>query len=236
MLPKQGIIYVDPNSVNDKQNELSENNALSENGSSQSKSEKVPTTDDSSKEKPHDDSKAAVLTGSEGEYRAAVDTIPEVQQEAQKETQKEEVKSEKKLDDVHDTTPNVLYECSSVFPFQLIPDKLTIDLHKVNIIIKTFPFIQNVQSIYINDIAQVDVTANIILAGVSIKDRFFADKEHLVNHLKKSDAYKARRIIQGLIVANRESIDLSKVHENDLAQKLEELGQAVGQAQIPASA
>ena len=44
--------------------------------------------------------------------------------------------------------------------------------------------------------------------------------------MKKNDAKKARRIIQGIIAAHKEGVDLSSLAEEGLVEKLETLGGA----------
>jgi hypothetical protein len=262
MLPKQGVIYVDPSIkkrknatkkiVEPPQDNFEEKSEAHDTDSAPTVSNTPQSTEETQQnfQDPHsEETRAQVYAGLQGKMSEVSqkaqldladseiqDSVKEGQKEGVKDRQKEEVKSEEKFDSVHDTSNKVLFECESVFPFQLVPDQLTIDLHKVNIITKTFPFIKNIHSIYIDDISEVEVTSNIIFGSITIKDRFFAHQSNTVSHLKISDAMRSRRIIQGLIVAVREKIDLSKVHETELIAKLDDLGKAVGQAQIPVSA
>ncbi len=43
--------------------------------------------------------------------------------------------------------------------------------------------------------------------------------------LKKSDAQRARKIIQGLIVAVKENIDIARIEPRKLVKQVEELGE-----------
>ena len=124
-------------------------------------------------------------------------------------------------------------ERQSLFPdtwleptFDLFPDNLTIDSNKVNVVTKSFFASGRVHSIYIENVMDVFVEAGPIFASLKLVDKGFIENTVEVHYLKKSDAYIARRIIQGLVVAVKDKIDLAGIEGDEFARKIEELGQA----------
>lgn len=133
-------------------------------------------------------------------------------------------KGEKKLNDLIGKSQTTLLKISNIFPFDFFPDDVVIDVNKVSVINRPFFFSSYVHSVSIKDVFDVLVETNVLFATLRIVDRNFMENVLSVNYLWKSDAFKARRIIQGLLVAAREGIDLSKADEKNLRTKLEELG------------
>jgi len=61
---------------------------------------------------------------------------------------------------------------------------------------------------------------------LKIIDIGYTEESIDVCYLKTKDAVRARKIIQGLVVAHKNGIDLSKYEQPDLPEKLEVLGKA----------
>ena len=74
--------------------------------------------------------------------------------------------------------------------------------------------------------ADVVIQTSILFASLNIVDKSFTQNTVTVEYLNRADAEKARRIIQGLVVASKEGIDLLKLDLTNLKMKLEEIGQA----------
>lgn len=76
------------------------------------------------------------------------------------------------------------------------------------------------------NINEVEVQCSVFFASLSIVDNSYVKNTFAMDYLKKREAQLARRIIQGLLVATREGIDLSKFHAAELRYKAESLGRA----------
>lgn len=151
----------------------------------------------------------------------------EAKKEAVKETIKETDKSQEKFEKMVSEAGKELYRCEAVFPFDIFPDQIIIDLNKVNIIKKMFFYTGRVHSVFIQDITDVFVSTSIFFATLEIIDSGFKENSIKIPFLKKDHASKARRIIQGLIVAKKQQIDLSAVGDvPNLTEKLEKLGES----------
>jgi hypothetical protein len=149
------------------------------------------------------------------------------QTEAIKETVKESEKNISKFENIIEGSSRELYRTKAVFPFDLFPDEVIIDMNKVNIIKKIFFFTQRVHGVFIQDITDIFVSTAPFFATLEIIDSGFIENSIKIPFLKIDDALKARRIIQGLIVAKKQAIDLSGLKDDkDLTTKLEALGES----------
>ena len=121
---------------------------------------------------------------------------------------------------------STLLAISSVFPFEVFPDMLTIDENKVNVIYRYSWFSEHVHSVPIEDITGVSVEKNQFLATLKVIDssnvRF--PMELVIRKLRIKDALLARKLIEGLIVARKEKIDLSKIDMKEVIGELINIG------------
>jgi hypothetical protein len=119
----------------------------------------------------------------------------------------------------------------TMYPFDLYPDTLTIDSNKVNIITKELFGSANVHSILIEDITNLSVNTGLFSASLEIIDsgNLRYPIIYTVKRLRIHEAKLARRLIQGLISAKREGIDLSTCEGKDVLECLNILGHAQGE-------
>lgn len=120
---------------------------------------------------------------------------------------------------------NVLYKASAVFPFDFFPDNISIDKNKVNIVYKEFFASEDVHSILIKNIKDIEVETSPFFATIKIVPDGFPASLIRIKYLKKKEAMKARRIIQGLMTCQKEDVDLTKIKSDSLVEKIEDLGQ-----------
>lgn len=119
----------------------------------------------------------------------------------------------------------VLTTATTVFPFSLFPDTVTLDRAKLTITHRSFFGAADVMSIRIEDI--LNVTANIgpILGSIKIVSRVFnIEKPYVVERFKRNDALRIKRITQGYVIALQRDIDCSSLPTPQLAAMLEQLG------------
>ncbi|MBI4066913.1 hypothetical protein HY407_00890 [Candidatus Gottesmanbacteria bacterium] len=128
------------------------------------------------------------------------------------------------LDSTVDKTHHILFKTSTLFPFDLFPDTITIDEIKVNITRKEFFSSEQIQSILIDNISDVEVETAPILATLVITHIGYRVNPVAIKNLKRADAIRAKRIIQGLIILRSEKIDTSSYTTPILRQRLVELG------------
>lgn len=151
----------------------------------------------------------------------------EERMEATKEQAKKKEQDQQKLDQLVAKSERILYRISTVFPFHLFPDELIIDENKVSLYDKQFFWSESIQSIRIKDIADIIIDTNPFFASITITEMSPRSNPIQLSFLWKKEAFKAHRIIQGLIVACKEEIDLSPIEDILLLlQKLENLGKS----------
>lgn len=145
-------------------------------------------------------------------------------EEAIQEHLKEEEKQKQKFDQLVEKSRRILLKINSVFPFDFFPDEVTIDANQVMVINREFWGSERRHSIFIKNITDVFVDTGPFFATLKIVDRGYVENTIVVKFLKREEAKRARRIIQGLVIACSQDIDLSKLDESDLLHKVELLG------------
>lgn len=118
----------------------------------------------------------------------------------------------------------VLLKTSAVFPFDFFPDEITIDESKVNIIFRDFFLSEDVHSIMIEMIRDIEVEAGPFFAVLKLVPDGYPGHALELRYLKKGDALKARRIIEGLMLARRHGVDPAQLDNLDLIERIETLG------------
>ena len=129
-----------------------------------------------------------------------------------------------KFTTVLNASEKILFKTSSVFPFDLFPDEITIDECKINIVFHEFFLSEDIHSITIDMIKDVKVEHGPFFASLKIVPDGYPGQPLEVRYLKKEDAIKARRIVQGLIVARKQGLDPAKLDFYDFINKIESLG------------
>lgn len=141
-------------------------------------------------------------------------------------------KNRDKFDRLLNESHIVLLKLKSVFPFDFFPDEITIDPMKVNIVSREFFLSPTTHTIHIRNILDVIVDCSVLFATLRIMYQGFGPNTINVRFLKKREAQKARRIIQGLAVATKEGVDFTKLITPELVNKVENIGSAT-QASAP---
>jgi len=125
------------------------------------------------------------------------------------------------IGDSHD----VLARATTVFPFTLFPDTITIDRTKLTIVHRGFLNAGEVLSIKIEDILNVTADVGPLFGSIKIATRFFErSKPYAVERFWRADALRIKRIAQGYAIAKQKGVDTSALSSKELAAKLDELG------------
>jgi hypothetical protein len=129
----------------------------------------------------------------------------------------------KAVDGAHE----ILLSATTVFPFTLFPDIITLDREKLTISHRFFFRIAEVTSIRIEDILNIVADVGPFFGSLKISTRFFAESEpHTVNYLWRHDALRFKRVVQGYIISRQKGIDCSSFSPRQLTDMLDKLGQA----------
>jgi hypothetical protein len=121
----------------------------------------------------------------------------------------------------------ILIRATAVFPFNMFRDSITVDRNKLTITKRTFFGVAEVMSVRIEDLLHVNANVGPFFGSLRISNRFFdAKRPYEVHYLKREDALRIKRILQGYIIATQKQIDCSSFKTPELARMLDELGQA----------
>lgn len=136
-------------------------------------------------------------------------------------------KDKEKLERLVRSSQKTLFTVSAVFPFDPFPDQISIEPLQVNISKKSFFFTYHMQTIPLRNVADVFLQTSLLFASIKIIDlNYGLENSVRVDYLPKGKACRARRIIQGLVIALKEGIDLSHLPPHELVLKAEQLGDA----------
>ncbi|MEK7605143.1 MAG: hypothetical protein AAB478_01325 [Patescibacteria group bacterium] len=147
-------------------------------------------------------------------------------QEVRIEAIKNEKVNEERLNTLVRGSHQPLFHLSNVFPFDLFTDEITVEIAQVNVIKRYFFATAHLHTIPIKNIADIFLETSLFFASIKIVDISYIESSIQVEYLKKEEACKARRIIQGLVTAKKEDIDFNKIPAKSLVQAIESLGQA----------
>lgn len=129
-----------------------------------------------------------------------------------------------KLDELVEHSQKSLLRIKTAIPLNPFPTEVIVDINKVHIVLKEFFASEHIHGILIKDISDVLVETNPFFATLKIIDIGFTDNSIDVEYLRRKDAIRARKIIQGLVIAHKYGVDLSKIEDENLCNKIEELG------------
>jgi hypothetical protein len=128
------------------------------------------------------------------------------------------------LEEIKQTTARVIYRVKTIFPFVLFPDEIIADEEKVSVIIGSFYKSGYLRSVMLKDISTVSIDTSLFFATLTIIDRNYIQDAMVVRYLKKEEAFRMRRILTGLIIANQNKVNLSAYPIDKLTTYVEEIG------------
>ncbi|MBW7955353.1 hypothetical protein H3C66_01330 [Patescibacteria group bacterium] len=140
--------------------------------------------------------------------------------------QQVKVKNQKKLTQLETVSTRPLLVIQTVFPFRFFPCTISLDRQKLTISDTFFFFSKEVENYLAKDIVSVSTTEDLLFGSLSIVSGQRINKEVTITHLWKEDARRLRRMVEGMLIAAREGIDLMQISDQELIAKLEEIGAA----------
>lgn len=150
--------------------------------------------------------------------------MKKVKEEVAKEDAKVSFEQELKLKKLTNKSQHILYKCKSVFPFDLFPDEISIEPSQVNISVRTFFYTNHLLTIPVKNISDIHLQTTPFFASLKFIDRTFVENSFEIDYLKIHDAERVRKIVQGLIIASAEKIDVDKIDTQTLKEQAEQLG------------
>lgn len=139
---------------------------------------------------------------------------------------KHKLSAENKVRELARKSSQVLYQLKSVFPFDFFPDTITINANKIDIVQSDFFFSNQRTSVPIRDIANVEVETIPFFATLKLINIRAPMRPISVSHLKHDEAIKAKRIIDGLLVATEQGADMSSLEPKKFLPHIEAVGKS----------
>ena len=118
----------------------------------------------------------------------------------------------------------VIFDVHSIFPLDIVPDRLVIDLSKIIIVFREPLGMETEHTILPNEVRDVDVDVNYFIGTLRILVSGPGVMWTSITNLHKSDAVKAKHLIEGLLVAKAEHCDLTTFSGSELIKRLIALG------------
>jgi hypothetical protein len=143
--------------------------------------------------------------------------------------QQQKARVEQQLTQAIGRPQDILMEATTIFPFTLFPDTVTVDRTKFTVAHRTFFKVAEVMSVNVKDILNVTANTGPFFGSLRITTRFFEHeqaKPYEVNWLWREDAIKLKRILQGCVIAGQQHIDISVLSKDELVHLLNRLGTA----------
>jgi hypothetical protein len=135
------------------------------------------------------------------------------------------VSESQKLIDITLGTHESFFTATTVFPFVLFPDTISIDRQKVTIVHRSFFRVAKIASLQVRDIINVEANVGPLFGSVTLTSRHFLNNTQTISFLKRRDIVQIQRLIQGFIIANRAKIDTAGIEKEQLVALLNNLGQ-----------
>lgn len=131
-------------------------------------------------------------------------------------------KESKKLDDIIEDSEEIIYEVSAVFPFDLFPDKIIIDKHKITIVRRAL-FFKRLFPIPLRDLQTVRLNRSLIFAALEFEIRGYNTNPQPVSFLWPAHALKAEKYILGLVHAVKSEVDLTQIKTDKITEKMDKV-------------
>lgn len=126
------------------------------------------------------------------------------------------------VDDLVKKSNRVIISISSkIFPWDIFPDTIVVEESRVTFIFRQFLSSQS-HSVDIKDISNVFIESSLFLATLQVVSQTFIQNDIKIVHLKRKEAEKARRVIEGLRTFAENKIDTSVYEIDELIEKIEE--------------
>lgn len=138
----------------------------------------------------------------------------------------EKKEGEQKIDDLISEAGDVLLTIKTNALFDLWPDELKVTPIALNITYNEFFASSYTKTLLIDDIGEILAETSGGSATLEVTNAKDAkgEKPTIFKPVATPDAQRARSIIQGLVIAKKEKIDITKLPKNEQVEKLVKLG------------
>ncbi len=133
--------------------------------------------------------------------------------------------NEEKLVDVTVGAHDMLFAASTVFPFVLFPDSISMDRQQLTIVHRSFFSTANTISVRVEDVLNVESNVGPFFGSIHIFSKYFTNDIKTISFLSRANVLSIQRLIQGYMIAHHRKIDCSTIEKDQLIVLLNDLGQ-----------
>jgi len=139
-------------------------------------------------------------------------------------------KSEEKpsLDRIMEESNEILAHFRGVWPFDFFPDEVIIDKKAITIVRHWFFGVGQKITCHFDDLVNAEVNVGPFFGSLKIYSKYFTDGEEDIKWFSRGDAKKIHAILQGLLMAKKEGVDLHDIPNDELLTKLYKIGKHRG--------
>lgn len=154
----------------------------------------------------------------------------EVREEKPPPRDREEKKAEEgpeEIIELTERTHEILYSATTVFPFTLVPDTVTLDREKLTIAERFFWRVAEVHSVPVSEILTAKADVGPFFGSLHLVYSFFTENQRSVKWLWRKDALELQRMLHGYIIVHKRKINTIHMPIEDLKVLLLDIGQGV---------
>lgn len=129
----------------------------------------------------------------------------------------------KKLEALVNSSEEVIFCATTVFHFSPERYELLIDRAKITVIKRTFLLADSITSIGLSDMLSVKLSVGPFFGSLILNARY-VDQPIVITYLSRNKAFRAKRIIEGLIVASNKGLDLDGIPMDELTSEIIRIG------------
>lgn len=130
----------------------------------------------------------------------------------------------KSVDELIERSQTVIFDCYAIFPLDIVPDRILIDLTKIIIIYREPLGMETEHTILLNEVRDVDVDVTYFIGTLRILASGVGLMWTSITNLHKKDAMLAKHLIEGLLIARAEHYDFNHFAKEELIHQLALLG------------
>lgn len=129
-----------------------------------------------------------------------------------------------KLEGMVEKAQNVLCRARAVWPLDFFPDIITIDRKKLTIEHRSFWGVKQTVSVRHSDVTNVQAHVGPFFGSLIITSEHFINNIQTIKYLPRGDVLKIQQLIQGMIIAHKEGVEMNDIDDKKLLELLNELG------------
>ncbi|MEX0895781.1 MAG: hypothetical protein WDZ94_02475 [Patescibacteria group bacterium] len=135
-------------------------------------------------------------------------------------------REEDKLQELARENQEILVRATGVFPFDFFPSTVLVTKSKVDIQQSFLTYTSSSTSFLISDIARIEVTSGFLFSTLLVRAKMSDKILAKASYLPKGQANEVQSVIQGLMIAENENVNVSRVDAQSVRDATEDIGES----------